>query len=269
MLLFGAAAVAGGWWNRTAIGFGGWPSGAIADTRLQYRAPLHRSRSILFRETYAGIGGRLALTPTYADVGPRLSLAPIDIFDVDLQASFVGYWPTRYGPLPFDELRGTLEADRGARSDQAFSTWALALTVAPTLKLKAGPLVAIDTWTITRWQIARPADVDAPWMYEPYTDLLLSFADTTVEHQAMLLLTAVPGDDGGARLWLGPTYRDRRALSSGDRSAVLGGVAWFRLGKAGWLPQGVVQVLPYLVDGDRVGGAPNAQAQLYWVIDGS
>lgn len=52
-----------GLWLRQAVGFGGWPSGAVSDTRLQYRAPLHRSESIVFRDTYAGVGGRLAVTP--------------------------------------------------------------------------------------------------------------------------------------------------------------------------------------------------------------
>ncbi|MCB9683413.1 MAG: hypothetical protein H6735_00065, partial [Alphaproteobacteria bacterium] len=147
-----------GWWVREAVGVGGWPSGAVNDLRVQWRAPLYRSESIVFRDTYAGAGARLAVTPAYVDVGPRVSLAPIDVFDLDLQASFVGYWRTRFGPMPFSELRGTLEADRGARDD-AIRTWAVVLTAAPTLKVALGPIVAFDAWSIQHWRFHRPAGV--------------------------------------------------------------------------------------------------------------
>ncbi|MCB9685563.1 MAG: hypothetical protein H6735_11025 [Alphaproteobacteria bacterium] len=255
-----------GLWMRQAVGFGGWPSGAVIDTRAQLRTPLHRSDSIVFQKTYAGAGGRLAVTPAYADVGPRVSIAPIDVFDLDLQASFVGYWPSSFGPMVFGDLGGTLSKDRADRPEDAVSTWALVLTAAPTLKLRVGPIVAFDAWTISHWRFHQPDAVDEPYTYEPYSDMVLAWTDTLLEHQAVVMATVLPGD-GGPLLWLGPTFRDRIATGSGDRSTCLGGILTTRPIVASWAPQAVVQVLPYLKDTDRLGGVPNIQGQLFWVLD--
>ena len=95
------------WWLRQSVGGGLFPEGALLDTRGQYRVPLHRSASRVFKDTYAGAGLRVAFSPINAEVGPRLSISPIDVFDLEVQASYLGYysWGGR-GLLPFDAPSG-------------------------------------------------------------------------------------------------------------------------------------------------------------------
>jgi hypothetical protein len=253
-------------WVKEGIGGGGWPSGLISDTKVQLRAPLYRSESIVFRDTYAGIGARFAVTPAFVDVGPRLSLAPIDIFDVDVQASWHGYYGTTSGLLPFAEPRNKLESQRYPRKEDAFVGSALSLSVSPTLKLALGPLVLIDSWTVERWHVDRPQGVTEPYVYEPYRDLVIAWDDTLVQQQASLMARLQKGDDGPL-LWVGGALRDTWSVDAGDRSLSVGGVGMWRPGRSPRSTTLLLQVLPYLIDADRVGSVPNIQGQVSWTLD--
>lgn len=253
-------------WARQMVGGGAWPSGLITDTRVQVRAPLYRSSSIVFRDTYAGAGARAAASPAFVEVGPRVSFAPIDVFDVDVQGTAHAFLDNQYGLLPMSGTTGTLEVDRDARADETFAARAVSLTVAPTLKVAVGPFVAFDAWTVQAFRLTDPPA--AALVYHPFWDLVIAPSDVIVEHQAAALWRALPGDDG-ALLWLGPTWRDRFARGSGDRSATLG--AFVRARPASperrAVPNLVLAVLPYVIDGDHLGGAPNVQVAAVWAID--
>ncbi|MBW1878806.1 MAG: hypothetical protein JRJ84_10630 [Deltaproteobacteria bacterium] len=263
-------------WSRHAVGVGLYPSGAIVDSRIQVRTPMHRSESILFRDTYAGIGLRGAASPAFVDIGPRISLAPIDILDVDIQGSWHGYYGGPFGLLPYEEPGSKLSVVRDTRADEIVAASAFTLSVAPTLKLKVGPIVAFDSWMVEAWSIQRPHDrtsegerggeIAEDYVYEPYRDLVIGWRDVVVEHQAAVAYVLLPGEDG-AKLWIGPTFRDRWATGSGDRSTALGAMVIWRPGTATAVPTVVVQVLPYLRDADRVGRAPCIQAQVSWTLD--
>lgn len=248
-------------WVKEGVGVSGWSSGLISDTKVQVRAPLYRSDSIVFRDTYAGAGGRFAITPAFVDVGPRLSVAPIDIFDVDVQASWHGYFGTSSSLMPFAAPEHKLEKERNARKDDAFAGSALSVSVAPTLKLAVGPIVAFDAWMWERWHVPKPDGAGTPFVYEPYRDMVIAWDDTIIQQQVAVMGMLQKGDDGPL-LWVGATARDQYSLKGGDRSTAVGGVGMWRPGKSARTPTLLLQVLPYVTDADRVGSVPNIQGQI-------
>ena len=109
------------WWLRQSVGGQLFPDGGMSDTRLQYRVPMHRSESRMFQTTYAGAGLRAMVTPVNVDVGPRLGFAPIEMFELEVQGSYLGYfsWGGR-GLLPYDVTDGKETDTRKAREAEGF-----------------------------------------------------------------------------------------------------------------------------------------------------
>lgn len=261
------------WFLREQLAVAGWPGGLISDTRAERRIALHRSDSILFQDTHAGAGARFAVAPAFVELGPRVTLAPIDVFDVTFSASALYYWPSSSGLLPYDSIdESTRDKDRGDRhrtdATRAVASTAFTLQAAPTLKAQVGPIIAVDAWTFTHYMVTQPDSVTAPYVYEAYWDRLIEWNDTVVEHQAVVFAVLADGSsESGRMLWVGPTFRQRWALSSGDRSTGLGAFAVFRPSNRKWVPQLVGIVLPYLDDDDRVGGVPWLALSAVWVPD--
>lgn len=236
-------------WTRQAVGASGWPAGAISDTRVQLRAPLHRSESIVFQDTFVGAGARVAATPVFVAVGPRVSVAPIDIFDLDLQASYVTYYGGRgIGLLPMEATEGKLETERADLPAVTGGAWQL--SAAPTLKLKLGPIIAFDAWTFGWTRLLPGQPHPSTFVYEPFTDLVVAWEEVTVEQQGAVIAEVVP-DEGGAFLWVGATARDRLALTSKDRSTAVGLVIRGRPARGRAVPNLVGQALFYVNDADR------------------
>lgn len=254
---------------RQGVAVAGWPSGLLSDSRAEIRTPLHRSDSIVFQDTYAGVGARVAVTPAFVEAGPRISLAPIDVFDVDLSAGAVHYWTGQFGPLPTDHLGGTLEADRAPFADQTVSTTGLTLQAAPTLKAKVGPVIVFDAWTVRHFRLAEPeADASGAtqdWIYEPFTDLIVGWTDTVIEHQPGLLVELIP-DNGGAWLRVGGTMRDRWSVETGDRSLSAGALVAVKPGRSEAVPTIAGLALAYAIDDDRRGGVPFLGMQASWTL---
>lgn len=254
---------------RQGVAVAGWPSGLLSDSRAELRTPLYRSDSIVFQDTSAGVGARVAVTPAFVEAGPRISLAPVDVFDVDLSAGVVHYWPGKFGPLPTDQLGGTLEADRAPLVEQNVSTTGLTLQATPTLKAKVGRVIIFDAWTLRHHRLAEP-EVDAsdgakPWVYEPFTDLIVGWTDTVIEHQPGLLVELIP-DHGGAWLRVGGTMRDRWSVETGDRSLSAGALVAVKPGRAEAVPTIAGLALAYAIDDDRRGGVPFLGMQAAWVL---
>jgi hypothetical protein len=221
---------------------------------------------MLFHNTFAGAGARILASPAFVEVGPRLSLSPIDVFDVELQASRAWYLPLKWSLMPFEEVGGKTMEARYERPEDAFGAGAWVVSVVPTVKLKLGHVVAFDSWTASYVRIDNPEGLDAPWVYEPFRDLLLAWEDVAFEHQAALDWEWLPGGEKPL-LWTGVTFRQRFALESPDRSWVVGPMVVFRASRSPWVPQLVGQCLFYLEDADRVGGVPNLQVLAAWVQD--
>ncbi len=254
-------------WQRIAVA--GWPAGLLGETRIQPRVALHRAESMVFNNTFAGAGGRVRITPAFVDVGPRLSLSPIDLFEVNAQASFVYYWPSSSGLLPYWDLGdSTRDLDREDRFDDPATrpeaSHALFVTLDPTLQLMFWRIAAFSSWTFAWFWIDRPEGIDSPLVYEPFYDRLVEWDDLIIEHQSAVLGIF---SEEKPKLWIGATIRQRWVIGSGDVSWNVGGVVMLRPGvKPGW-PTFIAMVLPYIKDADRVGGAPNVNVLLTWGHD--
>ncbi len=249
----------------------GWPTGALSVTRAELRTPLHRSDSVLFQDTHAGIGARVNASPAFVQSGVQASLAPIDVFDVDLFAGGINYWPGDFAPLPTDVRGGTLSSDRSTRADETVGARGLVLEAAPTLKAKVGRIIVFDAWTVRHQRLDAPtltADGGEaqPWHYEPFTDLILSWTDTVVEHQPGLLVDIKP-DEGGSWFRVGATMRDKRSLGTGDRSQSAGLLLAAKPGEKEAVPTLAGMALMYTIDDDRQGGVPFLGLQASWSID--
>ena len=260
-----------GLWTRQAVGTSGWPAGLISDTRMQYRAPLARKEgSWMLNETYAGVGGMARITPAFVEFGPRLSIAPVDVFDLDLQASRLQYFNPGLGLMPFESSSEGGKLD-GTRSDRAANGEGVAsggwsFTATPTFKLQLGPIVAFDTWNISFLALDKPDNTSEDFVYEPYRDQVVAWNDVSIEHQAALLYTVLPGDDG-PMFWVGGTVRDRFNHTSDDRSTAAGALIVAKPGTSATVPKIVGQAMFYVKDQDRVGTVPNLQLLAAWTFE--
>jgi len=272
----GPVEIPGPWiYARDMLAVSGWPTGLLNDARLQIRGPLHRSHSIVFQDTYIGAGFRFAATPAFVDIGPRFSIAPIDIFDVELSASYVFYWPSSSGLIPYDDV------DDPKKDQERKELWkdpdvevppghAFHAMVAPTIKLKFGPIILLDAWTFHYYRIAELAGDNAAnynYVYEPFTDRMLDREEDLVIEQQVVVMGEILDGDTKPLLRIGATWRDRMTLAARDRSMNVGGIFMFKPGyKRGW-PTIIVQALPYIMDHQRLGHGPNVQVVLSWAND--
>ncbi len=254
---------------RQQVGFGGWPTGLMSDTRVQYRAPLKRKEgSLMLNDTYAGAGVMARVTPAFSEVGPRLSWSPVDIFDIDLQASRVQYYSPTYGLMGFEQARGKLDADRAARAEagEGVTSGGWSVTAAPTVKLKVGPIIAFDAWTVQYITLDQAAD--EPFTYDPWRDAVIGWQDLTFDHEAAVLYTAIDSDSGGPTFWVGAWVRDRWSVEGPDRSTTIGPAIITHPGRGPAVPTLLARAMFYVIDADRVGVIPNAQMAAIWSFDG-
>jgi hypothetical protein len=250
---------------RQSLGFAGWPTGAISETRVQIRTPLYRSESMVFKDTYAGVGLRLDASPAFANPGVQISLAPIDIFDIDLSATFLGYLPGPFGLLPYDGLASKLGSVRDERDDHTPAV-GFSLDANPTLKMKVGPIIGLDAVAVSYIHLEQPDGVDAPYVYEPLRDMVIAWNEVYLEHQPALLYEVLPGGEKPL-LYVGASWRQRYAFVSGDRSGLLGALVVVRPGTKPIIPTIMGFAAFYLIDQDRVGGAPFLGVQANWVVE--
>lgn len=251
---------------KQVVGGGAFPTGAISNTKVELRTPLHRSESIVFQSTYAGAGLGVVASPAFLGVGPRVSFAPIDVLDLNLSAGRVFYFDDGLGLLPYSLVSGRTGDQRDARADEGFGSGAWVATAEPTLKLKVGPIIVFDAWTLDVLHIDRPATVTAPYTYEPLRGLIVAFDDLTVDQQVGVLYDALPAN--GPSLKVGLAARDRFAVVSGDRTTSAGVLLAARPGIKPVIPTIVAMAQLYLHDPDRaVLSAPNIALAARWEID--
>ncbi|MDP2316913.1 MAG: hypothetical protein Q8P41_28735 [Pseudomonadota bacterium] len=250
-------------WGRQAVGVAGWPTGLLSNTLVEGRVPLHRSESVVFHDTYGGFGAQAMVSPAFLLVGPRLTFAPIDVFDVTLKGAHAWYFGNGLGLMPFDAVGGSSSSARDARADEGVASELWSASVEPTLKGKVWKIVVFDTWSIDYLVFERPAGVTSPYTYEPLRDLVVGWSDITFEHQAGVLYQALPGGDKPS-LRFGPTFRDRWAHGSGDRSTTVGALVAARPGVKPAIPTIVGMALWYVDDHDYGGGVPFLAAQVRW-----
>ncbi len=252
-------------WVKQRVAFAVFPSGLISDTRIQLRTAGLRTDSIVFQNTHFGAGARVAVTPAFVDVGGHFTLAPIDVFDMDLRVGVVGTFKGAASIIPFAKITdGTLDPHRKARKDEWASGLAVYASAAPTLKVKLGPMIIFDAWTLRAIHQRRPEGETRPFRYDAFQDLVVAWDDVTIQQQVGVLGEILDGKKTAVTLRLGGLLKDTLAARSKDRSTSVGFFGTFKPGrKAGW-PTIAAMVLGYLTDNDRKLGAPNVTVLAQW-----
>jgi hypothetical protein len=268
LLLSAAAFAADGptFWGRQAVAVSGWPTGLLSTTIAEARTPLYRSDSIVFRDTYIGAGAQVMLSPAFAITGARVAVSPIDVFEITFRGAHGWYFGNGLGPMPFDSVTGSSTGERADRETEGFSTELWSAAVDPTLKGKVWNIVFFSAWSVEYLAFDQPSDVASTYTYEPLRDLVVAWNDVAFEHQAAVLYQALPGGDQPS-LRFGPTFRDRWAHVSGDRSTAVGALVAARPGVKPAVPTIVGLVLWYVDDNDYGGAVPYVAGQVRWELE--
>jgi hypothetical protein len=203
----------------------------------------------VFQDTFAGGGWSLVGSPAFIVTGPRADIAPIDVFDISLSAELVGTLP-HFGPIPYDTLGHKLERERNLRQDEAISALGWQLTANPTFKIKLGPVIGFDSFTIATVHLKQPGDAPQRYYYEARRDLTLAWNELYLENNPGLLFEAAPGGDEPLVL-LGVTVYDKRCMVSGDRQVTGGFLGIVKPYPHKAVPTLIGQVTLYFKDPDR------------------
>lgn len=236
-------------WTSHGIGVAAYPTGLIYLGQLQVRGPLYRSESIVFQDTFAGGGLTLAASPAFINGGPRVDIGPIDVFDIALSAEVVSSIPG-FGAIPYDTLGSKLERERNPRKDESFGAIGWQITANPTVKIKLGPVIAFDSFTLASVHLGQPDDVVGRYYYEARRDMTLAWHELYLENQPGLLFEASPGGDKPLIL-LGATAYDKRCIKSGDRQVLAGFLGVVKPHEHKAVPTIIGQATLYLKDPDR------------------
>lgn len=250
---------------REGLGMGYGPLGLVSDTRVQARMALHRSDSIVFQNTYAGIGGKARVSPAFVDGGLLLSFAPIDVFDLDLAAEMTGTWAGSSGQLFYSVASGKTGEERAERTDRQMPGYRLTLSASPTLKIKVGPIIALNSVEIAYLHHLDPQPEETTYVYEALRDMVVAWDDVVITQFGALLYENKQGELGSV-FRAGAVVRDRMVLKSGDGHTAVGGILMFRKAQVPKSPALVLLGFAYVRDADRVGGA-NIQGQLIWSLE--
>lgn len=184
---------------------------------------------ILFKDAHLATGISNKLTPAFARVGVWFEYAPLSILDLRIGAEPVYYFGTYKVFLPFDRVDARFDDDViEDRVSEAASGFAGRLYFAPTLKGRAGPVVARIKTEVSWWRAQKKGE---PFFYEPAWDTLIrAGGSTTLTVEALALREfKLPGEK---MLLLGPVY-DLTAVSdaSVNRKQAIGLLAvWSKTG---------------------------------------
>ena len=216
------------------------------------RRLLHPGASPLTADAHLAFGTQAAASPSYARLGVWGQYAPLSILSLRAgiePSQFFGTFDSLMSfaapDVPFDN---DTRRDRGG----AAAGRTLRLYATPTLRLRAGHLVAIASGDIERWT----SSAAGPWFYEPTRDTVLRTDGTTLyAARSVLLYEHVTAS--AARLGVGAMLTDQqvegRHLNRVRRAGAL--VTLSSDGRFWWLnrPAVNVTVARYLDDPSKDG----------------
>ena len=189
---------------------------------LKWVWPLTASRNPLLAGAHFSVGLSHTLTPSYTRLGAWLEVSPLSILDVRAGVEPAAYFGTFGSLMSFSRYDEPFGDDvRRARKDEARAGTGSRLHVTPTLKMKAGQIVAVCSTSFEWW---RSSEGD-PLYYEPARDTLLEArGDRLLTLSAVVLRVQAPA--GGGLLRYGASY-DLTYLPAwpGNRSQQVGLVA--------------------------------------------
>jgi hypothetical protein len=160
---------------------------------LSWRRPLSASRNPLLSGAHTAFGVSHTLTPSYTRVGAWAQVSPLSVLDLRVGVEPTAYFGTFHSLMSFDSYGDSFTNDaRDQRGGAGFGT-AGRVYLSPTLKMKAGPVVAVAGADFEWWR----SDARGPLFYEPARDTLLKASgDQLLSTSSVLLYERALGPRG-------------------------------------------------------------------------
>ena len=163
------------------------PLGFQDGLELTYRYRLMDSDSILFRDSFVGLGATAMLTPAFTRLGLVAQAQPLAILYLEAKWQFAGWYGNFDNLQTYDDPTDDFsDAARGASEGGATIGWELDLTAE--LRLKVGPLVVRSRLTFIHTEMTPPQRPGDTHYYDPLYDLLMPTSGWALTNDADALL---------------------------------------------------------------------------------
>jgi hypothetical protein len=205
------------------------PLGVMDSLDVTWTRPVNRSDDLLHKDAHIAAGLMNRVTPAFLRTAPWFEYSPLSIVDLRVGVEPVFYFGTFKAFLTFNRPSADFSDDViKDRQDEAAAGFAGRVFFAPTLKAKAGPVVARVRAEVSYWKAGSEGE---PYFYEPVLDTLLKASGSTTLTLEALALREFDLD-GDKKFLLGPVY-DLTSVkeASGNRKQDIGLIAaWSKSG---------------------------------------
>jgi hypothetical protein len=165
------------------------PLGMQLVTKVYYRLPFVQQEGMLWESTKVEVGMQNNLSPAYDMLGAYIDISPIAIFDLALSVQAIGYFNgLGFGFYGLGGYSAAFDGD-ALKALPSKNALGYTLSVAPTLKFALGPLVMLDTFSLTYYSV----DDESGFFYERVGNCVLAKNDIELQNQAYLLATVLEG----------------------------------------------------------------------------
>jgi hypothetical protein len=152
---------------------------------LGWTRPLTASANPLLADAHLAFGLSHSVTPAYTRLGAWVEVSPLSILDVRAGAEAAAYFGTFGSLMSFGSYGQRFDdTARNARKGDGRPGTGSRLYLAPTLKMKVGPLVAVTGGRLEWWRTSAAG----PLYYEPARDTLLKVGGDRILTTSTLLL---------------------------------------------------------------------------------
>ena len=149
---------------RVSLGGSANPIGIQNTLDLSWRWRLNASEQPLLKDAHFSLGVTSNLSPAYERVGGWLELSPLSILDLRLGVEPVVYFGTFGALVGYPAYSADFSKKvRDATKDRGVAGTGGRVYAAPTLKLKAGSLIAVTGAEFEWWEV----DAPGAFFYEP------------------------------------------------------------------------------------------------------
>lgn len=225
------------------------PLGVQDALEVSWTRSITRSQSLIVKDAHVAVGVSSKLTPAFERVGAWFEYSPLSVIDLRVGVEPVYYFGTYKVFLPFNRIDARFDDDViESRVKEAASGFAGRVYVSPTLKARAGPVIARVKAEYSWWKAQEKGE---PYFYEPAWDTLIGAGGSRVLTLEALALREFKLS-GDKTLLVGPVY-DLTSVSDAriNRKQDIGILAvWSKTGKFHGLkdPALVAKIFYFLED---------------------
>ena len=179
------------------------PLGIMDSIDVTWTKRINRSDDLIHKDAHVAAGVVNRIAPAFLRIGPWFEYSPLSIIDLRVGVEPGFYFGTFKAFLPFESATSNFDDDViQARQSEARSGFAGKVYFSPTLKARAGPVVARVRGEVAYY---RAQEAGEPFYYDPFIDTLVKASGSTVLTIEALVLHEFDLD-GGRKLLLGPVY---------------------------------------------------------------